>query len=240
MNGMYRSFNGTEALMGKLFRPGFAPLIHAACLLLAATAAAQPAFTWPYGQGSVSFHYQQWPFGTYAGDFQADGHQFDGPFIPGDFDQAVGGLCTSVQDTTTAFWYAAVLEPDQSVDLSMLWVRKPGAELTPGDYPVDVLGRTVLFAFIDGITDFTPPDDFGSFDPSAWLDSITCEHLFMAISGTVHLDHIGIRSFVGTFSGVASDTGLMFVSISSGTFWVIGPEVGNEEASWGDVKALFR
>ncbi|MDO9693964.1 MAG: hypothetical protein Q7W56_04485 [Candidatus Latescibacteria bacterium] len=226
--------------MGKLVRPGFTPLVYAAFLLIAATAAAQPAPTWPYGRGNVAFHYQQWPIGSYAGDFQAEGHQFEGPFIPEDSNQAVGGLCTSVQDTTTAFWYAAVLESDQSVDLSLLWVRKPGAELTPGEYHVDVLGRSVLFAFIDGITDFTPPDDFGSFDPSAWLGSITYEHLFMAISGTVSIDQIDNWGFGGTFSGVASDTGLMFINISSGTFWVRGPEVGNEAASWGDVKALYR
>lgn len=209
-------------------------------LLLAGVSAAQVPVSFPYFSGDVGFHYQQWPFGPYAGDFQASGDQFQDPPGPGAFDQAVGGLFTTSQDTTTAFWYAAILTPDQTVDLALLWVRKPGTTLPSGDYPIDVLGRTVLFAFVDGISDFTPPADPGGFDPSDWLGSVTCEHLFLAVSGTVHVGLASPRAFSGTFAGAAADTGLLAITISNGLFGLQGIEIGNESASWGDVKASFR
>ncbi len=209
-------------------------------LMLAAAAFAQPPVSAPYVGGTVSFHYQQWPFGSYAGNFQATGTLFDGPLVPGAFEQAVGGLYTTAQDTTTAFWYAAVLAPDLTVDLALLWVRKPGAELPPGDYAVDVLGRTVLFAFVDGISDFMPPEDPGDFDPSQWLGSVTYEHLFLAISGSVHVGDATALGCSGTFTGRAADAGLMFVDLTTGAFALDGLEVGVGSAGWGDVKALFR
>ena len=58
-------------------------------LLLAGASAAQVPITFPYVDGNVGFHYQQWPFGPYAGDFQATGVQFEDPPGPGAFDQAV-------------------------------------------------------------------------------------------------------------------------------------------------------
>lgn len=215
------------------------PLI-AGLLLLAGVSAAQVPVSFPYFRGGVGCHYQQWPFGPYAGDFLATGDQFEDPPGPGAFDQAVGGLFTISQDTTTAFWYAAVLTPDQTVDLSLLWVRKPGSSLPHGDYPIDVLGRSVLFAFIDGISDFAPPTDPGGFDPSAWLEGLTCEHLFLAVGGTVHVGAASPRTFSGTFAGTAADAGLMAVTISNGLFSLEGIEIGNESANWGDVKAIFR
>ncbi|MBK6898015.1 MAG: hypothetical protein IPH09_01650 [bacterium] len=215
------------------------PLI-AGLLLLAGVSAAQVPVSFPYFRGGVDFHYQQWPFGPYAGDFQATGDQFEDPPGPGAFDQAVGGLFTTSQDTTTAFWYAAVLTPEQNVDLALLWVRKPGSSLPSGDYPIDVLGRTVLFAFVDGISDFTPPADPGGFDPSDWLGSVTYEHLFLAVGGTVHVGWADPRAFSGTFTGTAADAGLTVITISDGMFQLEGIEIGNESASWGEVKAIFR
>lgn len=209
-------------------------------LLLAGVSAAQVPVGFPYIRGFVGFHYQQWPIGPYAGNFYASGDQFADPPGPGAFDQAVGGLFTISQDTTTAFCYAAVLTPDQTVDLALLWVRKPGSSLPPGDYPIDVLGRTVLFAFVDGISDFTPPADPGGFDPSDWLGSVTYEHLFLAVSGTVHVDGAEPRVFRGAFEGTAADAGLMVVTITEGGFQLDGLDIGNESASWGDVKAIFR
>jgi hypothetical protein len=209
-------------------------------LLLAGVSAAQVPVSFPYFRGFVGFHYQQWPFGSYEGDFLATGDLFEDPPGPGAFDQAVGGLFSISQDTTTAFCYAAVLTPDQTVDLALLWVRKPGSSLPPGEYPIDVLGRTVLFAFVDGISDFTPPVDPDGFDPSDWLGSVAYEHLFLAVSGSVYVYGAEPRVFSGTFEGTAADAGLMVITIEDGGFQLDGIEIGNDSASWGDVKAIFR
>lgn len=215
-------------------------LVASAFPHLAGTVGAQDSYSGPYVSGDVSFHYQQFPWGVYAGDFLAQGLGFDDQLPGWEFDQAVGGLFAAAPDTTTAFWYAATLEPDLTVDLALLWVRKPGDGIPAGDYAVDVPGRTVLFAYVDGISDFTLPAAPVGFDPSQWLGSVTCEHLFLAISGTVHVTEANARGFDGTFTGIAADTELMLVSIGSGEFQLEGVDVGNEAASWGDVKALFR
>lgn len=216
-------------------------LLAVSCLAAAVgvAAAAAAATTWPYIGGAVDFHYQQFPFGAYRGDFSAVGLPLELPIDPELQPQAVGGLFTTGSDTTTAFWYAAVVQPDTTVDLAVLWVRRPGA-LPVGDYPVDVLGRTVLFGYVAGISDFTPPADPLDFDPAAWLDGLVCEHLFLAVSGTVHIVQVGELGWSGTFSGLAADPSPLAVTISGGAFVLNGVDVAVRNESWGALKASFR
>ena len=217
--------------------PAIALSVLLSALLLAGAAGAQ---SWPYVGGAAGFHYQQFPFGAYRGDFAAAGLPLDGPIVPDDLDQAVGGLYTSANDTTTAFWYAAVAQADSTVDLAVLWVRRPGGGLSPGDYPIDAIGRTVLFGYIDGISDFTPPADPTNFDPAAWLDGLVCEHLFLALSGSVHVGSVSALGWSGTFSGLAADPAPLMISISGGYFALNGLDVAVEQESWGGLKATFR
>lgn len=193
-----------------------------------------------YNAGAVGFRFQQLPWGEYAGEFQASGRCLSVSPMPSETEQVVGGQYVTVADTTTAFWYAATLEADQTVDLALLWVRRAGYLIPQGDYPVDALGRTVMFVFVDGITDFTPPVDPVGFAPAEWLDGLTCEHLFLAIAGTVHIQMAGLRGFDGTFDGTALDTELMLAEFSDGMFELEGVCIANEAANWGSVKAAFR
>ncbi len=198
------------------------PLV--ATLLLASGAGAQAA--WPYVAGSVGFHYQQFPFPVYSGNFAAT--------------ESVGGFFTASQDTATAMWYAAVAQTDSTVDLAMAWVRKPGATLPVGSYPIDVAGRTVLFAYVDELAGFTVPGAADLADPAAWLAGLRYGHLFLAVTGTVRLTALDQVTMAGTFSGTAADTGLMIISVSNGTFALEGMDVPVEASSWGDLKAAYR
>ncbi len=202
-------------------------------------AAAAGAETWPYVAGATGFHYQQFPFGSYHGDFAAAGLPLDGPIVPGEIFQTVGGFHITDSDTTTAFWYAAVAQPDTTVDLAVLWVRRPGT-LAAGSYAIDPVGRTVLFGWIDGISDFTPPTDPADFDPAAWLNGLVCEHLFLAVSGTVQVGNVSALGWSGTFSGLAADANLLMISLSGGFYALDGVDVAVQLESWGDLKATFR
>lgn len=212
------------------------PLVTA-LLALATGAAAQ---TLPYVGGAVGLHYQQFPFGAYRGDFAAAGTLPVLPIDPATLDQAVGGFYASTPDSVTAVWYAAVAQTPATMDVALLWMRKPGATLPPGNYPIDALGRTVLFAYADDVSGFTPPADPAGADLADWLDGVVAERIFLALSGTVQVATAGPLGFTGTFSGLASDASPMFITISNGTFALDGLDVAVEDRNWGDVKAAFR
>lgn len=212
------------------------PLL-AALLALATAAAAQ---TLPYVGGAVGFHYQQFPFGAYRGDFAATGTLPIPPVDPATLDQAVGGFWSSAPDSVTAVWYALVAQTPTTMDLALLWLRKPGAALPPGSYPIDALGRTVLFAFADDVTGFTPPADPAGADLADWLAGVEADHVFLALSGAVQVASAGPFGFTGTFAGTAADASPMLISISGGTFALDGIDVAVEDVNWGDVKATFR
>jgi hypothetical protein len=212
------------------------PLL-AALLALATGAAAQ---TLPYVSGAVGFHYQQFPFGSYRGDFAATGTLPVLPVDPVTFDQAVGGFHSSAPDSVTAVWYAIVGGSPSTMDVALLWMRRPGAVLAPGSYPIDPLGRTVLFAYADGVSGFTPPDDPAGADLADWLAGVVADHVFLALSGSVTVASAGSDGFSGTFSGLAGDASPMLITISNGTFALDGIGVSVEEVNWGDMKAAFR
>ena len=117
----------------------------------------------------------------------------------------------------------------------MVWVRKPGA-LNTGSYPIDVVGRTVLFGYAEGISDFNLPADPTTVDPAAWLDALVCEHLFLALNGTVRIDAVNALSWSGGFSGLAADASLLAISISNGVYALDGLDVAVEQRRWGELK----
>ncbi|MBM4117717.1 hypothetical protein FJ251_08225 [bacterium] len=190
-----------------------------ACLLAALPALAQETPV-VFTSGLYAFNYQQWPFGSYHGSFSAEGASLDSLIWGGGQLEAAGGSLQVVQDSTIAWAYGAVYQEDQTVDLGLLILRRPGL-LTPGDYPIDVTGFTSQFVFFDGLSGLTIPED--PTDIQAWLNGLAAEHRFFGATGSITVSEVSDSSFVGSFSGRMLDpTALMIISISSGVFDMVG------------------
>ena len=192
-----------------------------ACLaLFALPALAQDGLVAVYTEGLLAFDYQQWPFGSYGGSFSAEGASLDSLIWGGAQTEAAGGSIQVVQDSTIAWAYGAVYEADQSVDLGLLFLRRPGV-LTPGTYPIDVTGFTVQYVFFDGLAGLTIPED--PTDLQAWLDALAAEHKFFGATGSITVSELSDSSFAGSFSGRMLDpTTLTIVTISNGVFAMQG------------------
>jgi hypothetical protein len=102
-----------------------AALAFLACF--AAPALAQDGLVALFTQGRLAFDYQQWPFGSYSGSFDAEGASLDSLIWGEGQLEAVGGSIQVLQDSTIAWAYGAVYEADQTVDLALLFLRRPGA-----------------------------------------------------------------------------------------------------------------
>lgn len=190
-----------------------------ACLALALPALAQETPV-VFTSGLYAFDYQQWPFGSYSGSFSAEGASLDSLIWGGGQLQAAGGSLQMVQDSTIAWAYGAVYQEDQTVDLGLLFLRRPGV-LAPGVYPIDVTGFTSQFVFFDGMSGLTIPED--PTDIQAWLDALAAEHRFFGATGSITVSEVSDSSFVGSFSGRMLDpTTLTIITISSGVFDMAG------------------
>lgn len=191
--------------------------------LLAAPAMAQDEVLAVYDQGSLSFDYDQWPFGSYNGSFSAEGAFLDS-LLWGDTQlMAAGGRLEVKQDTTAAWAYGAIYNPDTSVDVSVLFVRGLGA-LTPGYHPIDLADFMTMYAYFDDVSEFTIPTD--STDIQVWLDSVVAAHKFFGSSGGIQVDAVNDSSFAGSFSGQMIDMGsLMIIAVSGGLFDMSGGPV---------------
>lgn len=196
----------------------------------------------PYVEGAVAFEAAQFPFGPYSQSFVGEGSALPpgGDLTAG---AAVGGFLAAAADTTTALLYSARADTDGLVDLFALLVRRPGSgdalSIPAGVYPVD-LGGTCLFAFADGVRDFTLPLDFTPEAVVAWAESLDADHVFVSVAGSVHVDACDVHQFSGTFAGSLLDETFTTITLSGGIFDATGTGVANEVRAWGDVKALWR
>ena len=110
-------------------------LFIAALICIAVPAAAQDEIYAIYDEGSYSFNWEQWPFGSYDGSFSATGVIFDELNWGGAQTESCAGSNMSVQDTTIAWCYGAVYNDDTTVDVGAVFVRSTGP-ITPGNHPV--------------------------------------------------------------------------------------------------------
>ncbi len=176
-----------------------------------------------YDEGSYAFDYEQWPFGSYGGSFSAEGALLDS-LIWGDTQlESVGGALQVDADTTTAWAYGALYNTDDTVDVSLLFVRSAG-ELTAGYYSIDLTNFMTMFVFFDDVADFTIPEDTS--DILAWLDGISAEHMFFGSGGGITVSAVGESEFAGSFSGQMLDPdSFMIIAIDGGSFALTGEPV---------------
>lgn len=197
--------------------------------LLALSALAQePEYENYYDEGRASFSYEQTPFPSYSGTFEAEGPALplDGTFPPGQT-EAVGGFMAYVtEDSVQTAFYAAVANDDGTYDLALAAIRTLGLP-TPGLYPVDVLNGTGVFGFVDDAANIDLPDTLDQQHLMAWLNELPATHKLVSASGQITLAAADADTLYGSFAGLTAelDGGFFFVDVEDGQFNLSGADV---------------
>jgi hypothetical protein len=189
-------------------------------LLVPALASAQDQVIGVYDEGQLSFDYQQWPWGSYAGTFSAEGAALDTLLWGNEQIETCGGSIEVITDTTLAWGYGAIYQDDDTVDIAALFIRGAG-ELVPGDYVVDLTTFMAGFIYFEGVSDFVIPEDQG--DIAAWLAAIVADRKFVSAEGVIGVTQVDAGAFNGTFNGSALDPeSMMIITVSDGLFSYTG------------------
>lgn len=195
---------------------------HAFLFLMVATlafsAAGAQTIMGQYGEGSITFDYEQWPFGGLEGTFLADGPVWneDLTFPEGQTSGCGGGITGAVGDTTRTVAIGAIDNPDGNQDVVLLFVTFPEGPAV-GSYPVDLDNMTVGFGWIDDVANLTIPEEGD--DYQLWFDSLEAEHKFVSTSGTFEVTAVDADNFTGTFTGLMGEPeDFIILDITGGEF----------------------
>lgn len=195
-------------------------------LLLALPAAAQVIYE-EYDEGTVSFHYLQWPFGGLEGDFLADGPVWnpDLTFPEGQDNGCGGGIAGAVGDTTRAIAIGAIQNENGTQDAVAVFVTFPFGPAV-GSYPVNLETYSAGFAWLHEATNLTIPEEGD--DYQAWFDGIEATYRFGSASGFVHVTEVSEDGFVGTFTGQLGDLdSFTILDVSDASFAVANVAVAS-------------
>ncbi len=207
-------------------------LLTLAALALAAQALAQEdAVLSIYYQGDYRFDYEQWPWGDYDGTHEVSGVILDPEFGWAEGQtESVGGRMEVRSDTLTAWGYGALLNPDDTVDMGALYIRSASGSLSPGYYGIDLTDYTVMFTFMDDITNFSIPPEGA--DMAEFISSMEASQKFFGTTGGIDVTEVGDWGFRGSFSGTMTDPGdLKIITITGGVFDIDGWPTSVPEAA---------
>jgi hypothetical protein len=211
-------------------------------LLLAFLAPAPaPATILVYEQGSVGFEFDQYPSGPYGGAFLSNGNVTDpSAFAPGGSGASMAVSTITVAGAHHLAIFGAVRNSDTTGDLAFLYLRS-SSELTPGTYPVDPVGFTAIFGFVDDATSLDFPDDPDVLDWQAWIAGLNAEHKLLSATGSIEITKLNDVLVEGKFSGITGEFGNGFMAtIKDGTFSIDPPPLSVDKSSWGSIKNLYR
>ncbi len=215
--------------------------ILACCLLSAVSATAQPAVA--YAAGEIGFDYSRPVFGGYSGSFHALGPAGGaGEFISPEESEGCGGLTGNTPDVHFFMASGAVRNPDSSQDIVVMVIYSDTASISNGSYPVNFIDFSSIFMYLDDVTEFVYPEDTTELDWNAILGSVVAAHKFISISGEINIDEINSGMASGTFNGSMSDADdpAFLLSVENGEFALTGGLVSADEASFSELKSMFR
>ena len=188
--------------------------------------------------GLFQFAYQQFPFGSYGGVFQASGSLEGLTQFPQQ--GATVAFAESVNGEHVLVILGGYLNLDHTTDVAFLMIRSPDP-IQPGTYPVDTETKTVLFGFVDDVGTFVVPENPHDFDWEAYLHSLTLQQRFVSATGSITLSLVTELHVEGTFEGLmVDDRDLTAVLVSNATIDVEAGSSPVEANSWTRVKSLHR
>jgi len=196
-----------------------------------------------FTEGEIAFDYSQTPFGPYSGSFQAIGPAGGaGDFIDPGETEGCGGVAGSSIDGHLFLGYGAIRNPDKSLDLVILMIFTDSEPITPGTYSIDVTDFSSFFWYLDDVEGIVMPDNL---DDANWDDlvaSLIAAHKFASISGSITIDQLDASSASGTFTGAMIDLDdiMTLISVSNGAFQLTGGYVASDDASFSELKTMYR
>lgn len=188
-------------------------------LAIGSMASAQAIFE-TFDSGSVSFDWNQWPFGYPTGSVSAAGPVWndDLTFPGGAGEGCGGGIVGSYNDTTQALAIGGIINPDGTYDAVAVFVTFPEGPAV-GSYEVDAESYTVGFVWIDNVSNLTIPDQDD--DLIGWFEGLEADNRYGSASGTINVTAVSADGFAGTFTGLLGDPGsFTLLNVENGQFAV--------------------
>jgi hypothetical protein len=129
---------------------------------------------------------------------------------------------------------------DATADAAFLFLRS-GAPFGPGSYPVDAVGYTAIFGFVDDASSIDVPDDPHTTDWEAWVAALVAEHKLLSATGAIVLSTVSDTLIEGSFSGIGGEFGGgIMAAFANGQFSLDPEPLSVEPGTWGSIKALYR
>jgi hypothetical protein len=213
--------------------------ILACCLLTSVSATAQPAVA--YAAGEIEFNYTG--SGGYSESFHAVGPAGGaGEFILPEEAEGCGGLTGNTPDVHFFMASGAVRNPDSSQDIVVMVIYSDTESITNGSYPINPYDFSSIVLYLDDVTYFVYPEDTTELDWNAILGSVVAAHKYISLTGIITIGEINSGIANGTFSGFMSDMAIppVTITVENGTFALTGGLVSAAEASFSELKSMFR
>jgi len=202
---------------------------------VASIATAQPSVA-----GRLEFAYRQFPSGSYAGTFVADGNLVDVTSFPPAAPGAVHAVHVLHDGVYTILVLGGFGNADDSGDIAFVLLQSE-QPFAPGTYYVDPVTFSVTYGFLDDASGLEIPAEPWAVDWRVVLESIVADHKLAAISGIVTLTTVEPTHIAGTFGGYMAELdGPLRVAVSDASFSVGVTVLPVEATSWGEIKAFYR
>jgi len=191
-----------------------------------------------YPGGEMSFTYMQIPPGPISGTFFAQGDVSDPQSIPPPGTGATSALAVEIDGMYYLLIVGGFGNADRSADIGFVFIMSP-TPIGPGVYPLDPVGFTTLFGFLDDASDIVLPGDLTTTDWVVWVSSITAAHKFLGTSGSVVITVLTPSDIQATFAVTAGEFGGgPIIGIPDG-YISVGTVLDINQDSWGAVKNLY-
>lgn len=202
-------------------------------LFLAGRTQAQSAQV--FYSGSLDFHYAQFPFGPFSGDFSVEGEIDTTQWIP-TMDEGVGGEIASMDSTGAEQMLAIAAKRNVAEDTTYhvfgIFYRASGT-IVEGPVP-DALTSVQLFLLWNLDSLVLPTELPDSLNLEDILGALSAEHKCLGAATSLDIVHRDATTLDFTFAGMAIDLeNTMFIlSFTNGSSHMVGFDISPVETAW--------
>lgn len=171
-----------------------------------------------FEEGLVRFDFDQYPWGSLSGTYDAEGPVWNDDFtFPNGAVSGAGGVMevNATSDTNNVIAMSAIQNDNGTVDAAIVFVAFAGVP-APGSFGVELGALEAGFVWLDDVSNITFPEDDNF---QEWFDNIQAAGKYVGMSGTIVVTEVSTEKFVGTFSGRMVNPGnFVLLDITGGVF----------------------